>query len=254
MNNHQTVNPPGTGTSRAAPLKNVAAFSTLLEKMVHRDRDLPGIGVFFGPSGWGKTRSAVYGSNVYRAAYVECGQFTTARSLLHAILIELGEPRPRGTIEDMKSRAIMIMAGNPLRPVIVDEAHFVASKRFVDVLREISDKSGAPLILIGEEGLPGSLEQFERVHNRVLEWLPAQPCDIEDFAMLAAMRCPGVKIKADLAQAIISQTKGNTRRIVVNLSKIQEFALTSGLIKLDLAKFGASEIVRPESPARRRGY
>lgn len=229
--------------NRAAPLKNVAAFATLLAKMVDRDPDLPGLAAFFGPSGWGKTKSAIYGANKYRAAYVECGQFSSAKSLLSNILTELGEPKPRGHIEDMKTRAIMMMAADPRRPLIVDEAHFVAGKRFVDVLRELSDKSGAPVILIGEELLPHHLEAFERVHNRVLEWLPALPCDASDFALLAAARCRGVTIAPDLASAILTRTEGNTRRIVVNLVKVSEVAQHRGLETVDLAAFGGPSAI-----------
>ncbi len=68
--------------NRPAPLKNVAAFSELISKVVNRNASLPGLACFYGPSGLGKTRSAIYGANRYRAAYVECGQLTTARSLL----------------------------------------------------------------------------------------------------------------------------------------------------------------------------
>ena len=234
-------------------MKNVAAFATLLEKMVERDPDLPGLGVFYSPSGWGKTESAVYGANRYRAAYVECGQYATARSLLISILLELGEPKPKGSIEELKSRAIELMAGNPRRPLIIDEAHFIADKRFVDLPREMSDKSGAAVILIGEEKLPTSLEQFERVHNRVLEWLPAVPCDAEDFALLAASRCPGLKIAPDLAVAMLDRTKGNTRRIVVNLVKVREVSQITGLDIIGLSDFGGiSAIVTGNSPAPRR--
>ncbi len=229
--------------NRPAPLKNVAGFSSLIEKMVERDGDLPGLACFFGPSGWGKTKSAIYGANRYRAAYVECGQFTTARSLLMQILIELGDARPRGSIEELKTKAIMMMAGNPRRPLIVDEAHFVANKRFVDVLRELSDKSGAAVILIGEEMLPQHLEAFERVHNRVLEWLPALPCDAEDFGLLAENRCRGLDIARDLADAVLDKTKGNTRRIVVNLVKIAEKAQLIGCQAIDLAGFGGVEAI-----------
>lgn len=248
MTEHMKVNRP-------APLKNVAAFSGLLQKMVDRNGDLPGLAVFHGPSGWGKTKSAIYGANAYRAAYVECGQFTTARSLVSSILMEIGEPKPRGSIEDMKNRAIMLMAANPYRPLIVDEAHFVASKRFVDMLRELSDKSGAAVVMIGEEMLPVALEQFERVHNRVLEWLPAQPCDAEDFALLAHSRCRGLKVMPDLASAILDKTRGNTRRIVINLVRVHEISQQTGATEIDLATFGGVEaIIGPRSHTVRRGY
>lgn len=247
MTEHQKVN-------RAAPLKNVAAFSTLLAKMVDRDGDLPGLAAFYGPSGWGKTKSAIYGAQRYRAAYVECGQFTTARSLLTHILNELGEPRPRGSIEDLKTQAIMIMVGDPGRPLIIDEAHFIAQKRFVDLLRELSDKSGAPVVMIGEEMLPKHLEAFERVHNRVLVWLPAQPCDAEDFGLLAATRCPGIKVASDLAAAILERTRGNTRRIVNNLVKVVEVAQVSGAKTVDLAAFGGVASIDVAPTFRPRNY
>jgi hypothetical protein len=248
MSAHSNVN---RASPRPAPLKNVAAFATLLAKMVERDPDLPGLAVFYGRSGWGKTLSAVYGANRYRATYIECGQYTTARTLLTMILAELGVQKPRGPIEVLKDSAIEIMAGDPKRPLIVDEAHFIAAKRFVDLLREISDKSGVAVILIGEEKLPTSLEQFERVHNRVLEWLPATPCDAEDFAHLVKSRCPEVKVSGDLAAAILEQTKGNTRRIVVNLVRVRELGQVLGKDIITLADFGGPSAITDGRAPRR---
>ncbi|WJI81501.1 MULTISPECIES: ATP-binding protein [unclassified Mesorhizobium] len=242
-----------TKVNRPAPLKNVAAFATLLQTMVERDPKLPGLGAFFSPSGWGKTESAIYGANRYRAAYVECGQFTTARSLLCDILRELGEPNPRGTIEDLKNKAIMVMVSDPRRPLIIDEAHFIAHKRFVDLMRELSDKSGAPVIMIGEENLPRLLEAFERVHNRVLEWLPAVPCDAVDFELLVKNRCNGVTVAPDLAAAILDKTKGNTRRIVINLATVTKVAQLTGATTVDLGAFGGAGVINatPKFSARR---
>lgn len=224
--------------NRPAPLKNVSAFAMLLQTMVDRDPDLPGLAVFSGRSGDGKTKAAVYGANKYRAAYVECGQFTSARSLLSDILKELGEPEPRGAIETLKNHAIMLMASAPRRPLIVDEVHFIAHKRFVDLLRELSDKSGAPLVMIGEGRLPKMLEAFERVHNRVLEWLTAVPCDAEDFALLVTNRCGNVRVSPDLGAAILDMTQGNTRRIVINLATVSKVAQLTGKSTIDLADFG----------------
>lgn len=239
--------------NRPAPLKNVASFAALLEQLVERRLDLPGMACFHGPSGYGKTKSAVYGANRYRAAYVECGQFTTARSLLSAILKELGIARPRGTVTDMIEEAVRLMAGDVRRPLIIDEAHHVAHKRFVDVLRELHDKSLAPVILIGEETLPKQLEAFERVHNRMLEWVAALPCDEDDFRLLAKACVPGVKIAEDLAQAILAGTRGNTRRIIVNLARAEKLAAINGTDTVDLSQFGGTAaIVGTSAPAPRR--
>ena len=230
MSNHIQVNRP-------APLKNVAAFSTLIAKVVERKRHLPGMAVFSGPSGYGKSRSATYGAVAYRAAYVECDQFTTAKSLLTLILKDLGVERPRGTTPDLIDQAVMIMAGDVCRPLIVDEAHHIAAKRFVDVLRTLHDKSGAPVVLIGEETLPKQLEAFERVHNRMLTWVQAMPCDAEDFGILAKTVCPNVRLASDLVTEILRETRGNTRRIIVNLDEAEQRANRLGTDLVDLKNF-----------------
>jgi|TARA_A100001391_G_scaffold50885_1_gene30984 DNA transposition AAA+ family ATPase len=238
--------------NKAAPLKNVAAFSTLIRKVVDRRLDLPGLACFFGASGLGKTKAAIKGANMYRAAYVECGQFTTARSLLASILRELGVANPRGTVTDMIDECVRIMISDVHRPVIVDEAHHIAHKKFVDLLRELHDKSQAPVILIGEETLPKQLEAFERVHNRMLDWVPAVPCDLEDFRHLSALCC-SVAVKSDLAEAILAGTHGNTRRIVVNLSKVDDIARQKGITEVSLDDFGGRQaVIGGKAPLPRR--
>jgi DNA transposition AAA+ family ATPase len=238
--------------TRPALLRNVAAFSTLLSRVCERRPDLPGLACFYGRSGLGKTKSAIFGANMTRAAYVECGQFTTARSLMTNILKELGVGNPRGTITDMIDDAVKIMAGDIRRPLIVDEAHHVAHKRFVDLLRELHDKSLAPVILIGEETLPRQLEAFERVHNRILTWVAAEACDQSDFEQLAKVYTRA-KVAPDLARAILETTRGNTRRIVVNLAEVQAIADRDAVDVVDLARFGGSgAIIGGSAPVPRR--
>ena len=161
--------------------------------------------------------------------------------------------KPSGTVTDMIEDAVRIMVSNIRRPLIVDEAHHVAHKKFVDVLRELHDKSLAPIILIGEETLPKQLEQFERVHNRMLDWVGAVPCDMDDFRQLAKFCSPNIQIQPDLAQAILERTKGNTRRIVVNLERAEQTARQIGQTTLTLEGFGGSaRIITSRAPDPRR--
>ena len=244
-----------TGTlsvKKPAPLKNVVAFNGLIKRVVNRAPDLPGMACFFGRSGLGKTKAATFGANNARATYIEVGQFTTAKSLLRSILIELGDQRNGGSVADMVERAIELLAADPSRPLIVDEAHWIAAKKFVDLLRELHDKSLAPVVLIGEETLPQQIETFERVHNRMLEWVGAVPCDLEDARHLARSYCDGVKVADDLLQEFIRQTRGNTRRIVVNLARAQEEARRLGKAEIGAADYNAALIVTNAGPAPRR--
>lgn len=234
--------------SRPAPLKNVTAFAIMLETVVEREPGLPGMACFFGPSGFGKTRAAVYAANKYRALYVECDQFTTAKSLLTMILQELGVREPRGAVTDLISETIKLMAAHPDRPLIVDEAHYVAHKRFINLLRTLHDKSQAAIVLIGEEILPKSLERYERVYTCMLVWQAASPCDREDFNELVKSYCPNVKVSDDLARAILVKTAGNARRITVTLAAAKSVAATTGAEHLTLDQFPISQIFTGASP------
>ncbi|MBB4268247.1 hypothetical protein [Roseospira visakhapatnamensis] len=89
-----------------APLTNVLRFGALVDACVQRPRHLPGIGVFYGHSGFGKTWSAVHAAHRTRARYVECGESWTKLRFLRALAEELGVSQ-RGTGPDLVERIII---------------------------------------------------------------------------------------------------------------------------------------------------
>lgn len=84
-----------------APLKNVAIFTELTERVVRRDPNLPGFGIFSGWSGLGKTRSAIYAANKYQASYVEVGESWTKRKFVDALMQSIGLPLRPATIDNV---------------------------------------------------------------------------------------------------------------------------------------------------------
>ncbi|CAA0128960.1 Uncharacterised protein [Starkeya nomas] len=231
-------------------LKNVAAFMALATKLIDRAPHLPGIGVCYGPSGYGKTYASIFAQNKTRAARVEVGESWTRSAFLDAILFELGEPR-RGTVAAMAERVKASLARNARRPLIIDEADKIVDKGYIELVREIQDHSGAPVILIGEEKLPSKLERIERVANRVLDWMPVQPCDIEDTEHLARAFCPNVTIAPELLDEIRRQSQGRARRIAVNLSRVLDIARNLGVQHVDRSAWGRSEFYTAKAPRER---
>lgn len=233
-----------------APLKNVAACVGLAETLRARGPHLPGLGVFYGPSGYGKTYSAIYTQNKTNAYRVEVGDSWTRKTLLENILAEMGV-EGRGTIAQLTRTAIGILGDEPDRPLIIDEADKLVDKKMIEIVRELHEKSQAPVILIGEERLPHKLMQSERTHNRVLEWTPAQPCDIEDTNALAALFCPGIELAPEFLDDIRQRANGRARRIVVNLNRVAEFARNAGLMLVDASAYDGV-FYTGEPPVRRR--
>jgi DNA transposition AAA+ family ATPase len=234
-------------------LKNVASFMAMTMRLIERPPHLPGFGVCHAPSGYGKTYASIYAQNKTRAIRVEVGDSWTRRTFLRAILREFGENvRERAPIADLSERAIAALGDDPGRPLIVDEADKLVDKGMIEIVRELQESSGAPVILIGEEKLPAKLLTVERMHNRVLDWFPAQPCDLDDVRELARAFVPKVKIAEDLMEAIRAQSGGRARRIVVNLAHAAELARNTSASSLDLKSWGADRFFTGEPPTPRQ--
>lgn len=221
-NSRMNVNGPQGGG--LAAVKNVARFLTLVKTLIQRQEGLPGMGVFHGYSGLGKTYASIYAQNITNALRLEVGDSWTKAKFLQNLLREAGvEPR-RATIADLTEQAINALADDWDRPLFIDEADKLADKKMLELVREIHEHSQVPVLLIGEELLPEKLEKVERVHNRVLDWVPAEPCDHADALLLAKNVCPKVALSDDLIDLVVDKTKGRARRIVVNFNKIAEHA------------------------------
>jgi DNA transposition AAA+ family ATPase len=232
-----------------AVLKNVTAIMVLLDKLANRPANLPGIGVMAGHSGYGKTTAAQYAQNKLGAVYIEARHYWTQRTFCEALLHELGVHRPRGTIAAMMGEAIELLADAPERPLIIDEADKLCDKKSIELVRDLYETSGAPVLLVGEELLPRKLAQYERVHNRVLDWVYAQPCDLADCRALAEIICPGLDIADDLLERINRGTHGRARRIATTLHDVAEFARNDGSLVVDAASY-QGRIFSGETPRR----
>jgi DNA transposition AAA+ family ATPase len=219
-----------------APLTNVRAFSSMLDQLTGRNPALPGIGVFHGPSGYGKTVAATQAINAFSAICVEVGYSWTARVLVDRILHELELARTPTVAEGVQ--AIIQALGEEPRPLIIDEADHLLKKRSIELIREIHDQTGAPVALIGEEMMPAKLARWERVHNRVLVWQPAARATMDDVKLLAAIYCDGVAVDEALLERMLKECSGQVRRICVNLANMREAAMRKGEHEITLRGWG----------------
>lgn len=244
---NQTVKP-----GSLAPLKNVAGFMSLVAKLQHRGPHLPNLGVMYGHSGLGKSYASIYAQNKTRAVRVEVGESWNRKTFVRAILLECGVANPKGSTADLVAEAIGILGDEPNRPLIIDEADKLVDKGLIEIVREISEASQVPVLLIGEELLPQKLARVERVHNRVLDWYGAEPCDLSDAKLLAQIFLNGVKISDDLLETVRVKGEGRARRIVVTLSGMGDFARNSGVRELDVKTYSGS-LFTGEAPRARSG-
>jgi hypothetical protein len=83
-----------------ALLRNVMSMVTLVQRVVDRRPNLPGMACYFGPSGYGKSSAATYAANVFDAYQVQIQSTWTKKTLCQAILRDLGI-EPERQVADM---------------------------------------------------------------------------------------------------------------------------------------------------------
>ncbi|GHB24163.1 AAA family ATPase [Salinicola rhizosphaerae] len=231
------------------PLTNVALLAAAIERAASRPAGLPGLVVMYGPSGYGKSLAASYSANQHRAYYVECRESWTKKAFLLAILLEIGVI-PAKTISEMVDQ-IAEQLSRSGRPLIVDDVQYVIDKAAANVLTDLYNASEGTIILIGEERVPASMGRLERLHNRVLEWVPAEAASLDDVGALAARSYPDIDIADDLLALVNDRVRGCLRRVAVNLYQIHQEALANGWERVDAAIWGEREIHTGQPPARR---
>ncbi|MDP2607979.1 MULTISPECIES: AAA family ATPase [unclassified Oceanobacter] len=222
--------------SNIAGINNVALTNQAMMHLQDRSPSLPGLGVLHGPSGYGKSFAASYAANAHRAFYIQCKSTWTRKKFLEAILKEMGI-MPAKNLADMNEQACeeLMQSG---RPLIIDEADWLAdSKSHVMLAMDLYEGSQASILLIGEERLPAKLAHYEKIHNRILSWVAAEPCQIRDVLQLADIYARDINIAEDLLLKVLDDTHGVTRRICVNLENIRNWAADNGVERVTLENY-----------------
>jgi DNA transposition AAA+ family ATPase len=213
-----------------AQIATLGLVEVTLGRLTQRRSGLPGIGVLYGPPGWGKSFCANEIAKTDRqGVYVQIRSSWSRKALLQAIAEELGT-ETRGTLATLLDGICAELTPKArTRVLILDEFdHCTRSDLMVELVRDIYEGSQGSMLLIGEEKLPRKLEHWERLHSRVLSWAPALPVSVEDAAKLATIYCPNVELREGVLARLVESAQGSVRRVCVNLSLILDHCMTFG--------------------------
>ncbi|MGQ9370568.1 AAA family ATPase [Azospirillum sp. A39] len=247
---------PRKSGGKFAPLRNLTLLEELVIKLKARDPDVPGLGVFAGRSGDGKSRAAAWvAASDHMAYYVEANDYWTPRAMLNAIVDAMGLALAPHATNNERAAKIAEELETSRRPLIIDEADHLAKKDMIDKVRAFHDMAApgaASIILIGEEGLPQKLQRYERFHRRIFDFVQAEPCDLDDARQLALMYCPAVEIADDLLEHLVGATYRSTGRVAMNLVQVAAFAAGEGLRRVTLDLYRGQRVFTGSPPAVRR--
>ena len=217
-----------------APLRNVMLLGAVIRQVQYREEGMPGMACFHGFSGYGKSQAALYNTQATGACWVEVKSVWTRKHLVEKICLGLGIPAGRTVADSVENIGEELSKSG--RPLLLDEAHILCTDGMMKLLHDIYESSlGSPIVLIGEEMLPQSLARWERVHNRILVWEPAQPADLREVGILAQLKCPELQISEEVLTKVLVESQAVDRRIVTNLHQIKDYARTEGKTEITAA-------------------
>lgn len=235
-----------------ANINNLSLVAIAMERLINRPDGLPGLGVIYGPSGYGKTTATIAVANKTQAYYVQLKSAWSKKTLLEKICFEMSIPALKTTADNLD--LITEHLATTQRPLILDEADYLVTHAgMVELVRDIYEGSQAPIMLVGEEQLPNKLKKYERFHGRVLSWLPAQPVSLDDAKLLAQVYVSDVAIDEDVLKHIVEIAHGSVRRVTVNLVNLAEAAAIKGLDEINkdtLKQLTGFEFYTGENPKR----
>lgn len=234
-----------------APLRNVSALVGLIERVNNRAPGLPGLAVFHGPSGFGKTTAAVYAANKFDTYQVQVKSCWTGKKFCEAILSEIGI-EPAKTIANMVDQIARELTLSD-RPLLIDDAQELTTKAsMIKLVKDIYESCGTTIVLIGEELLPQQLSRWENIHGRVLAWVPAEPACLDDVAHLGQIYAPGLSLDPAFRERLLKNSHHSIRRVCTNLEAVREFARQKGLDEVNLDNWGKQMFFQLEAPKPRR--
>lgn len=216
-----------------APLPVVERCAKAMEHALKCVGRLPGLVCLYGNSGYGKSVAADALVRSHNAYYVQARSVWNKKHALIQILNALNETNHARTIPAMLDQAAAILVVDdddiaPLRPLVIDEADHLVDRGAIELIRDLYEASGGtPILMVGEEKLATKIEDYERVHSRVLEWVKAEPLTLIEAKQFADIYCPQLELPDDLLQALVFHTKGSARRLATNLGRITDFAATA---------------------------
>ncbi len=193
-------------------VKNVRNFQAMIDALMLSAGE-GRLAAVIGPAGRGKTRTAQWYAANNGCVFVRCLTIWRHSELgfLQALCRELGVKK----IPHRKDPAFIAVMDELTRqggrPVFIEEIEKLP-RLHLELVRDLSDGSAAPFVLIGEDELQAHMRQVTRIWNRTFQQLEFEPLELADL-MMFARDAAGIDMPADAAELLHRESRGCFRVI-----------------------------------------
>ncbi len=209
--------------------RNVKRFISLMDNLQKTPSNVSKMALVYGAFGLGKSQTIMWWVTNHDAIYVRCNHNISPRWLLSEIVKELDEV-PCYTSQRLFEQIEEKLKYNP-KILVVDEIDYLFSnKHTIETLRDIHDKLGIPVLLVGMELADKKLQKYGHINDRIFAKLKFEKLSKEDFKEIIETLSE-VKFSDNAIRYIINRNL-QFRQIVKVITKSEQLANTNKLSEI----------------------
>jgi len=173
--------------STFAMTKNVRRFMAGMEILRTPIKGKYGLMLAYGPPGCGKTEIGDWYNSQHSFPYVRALKTSTHRSILSDLVGSLKEVPTFRTNTLFEQVLNILDEFSP--PIIIDEVDYLVKSDVIETIRDISDMTNVPIVLMGMENLDGRLRSYRHLYDRIRAVVKLELFDEEEIRNLAEQIC-----------------------------------------------------------------
>lgn len=210
---------------------NVARFHEAIDALEARGAEEACLLVVDGKPGLGKTTAlrhwVVQTRSIYLRAPAEWTPMWFLADLLNAMKKtpeRSFQGRFRQIVAELSNRQARAMTTGDTFTVVIDEADHISRKRSImETVRDFSDGTGVPFILVGMGTIRANLSRYGQISSRVSRFVEFGEASLEDVRLFVRELCD-VPVADDLVRLLHQASTGYNREIKEGLATIERFA------------------------------
>ena len=226
-------------------VKNVRNFQAMIDALMMSAGE-GRLAAVVGPAGRGKTRTTQWYAANNRCAFVRCLSIWrhTELGFLQALCRELGVKKIPYRKDPAFLAVMDALNAQGGRPVFIEEIEKLP-KLHLELVRDLSDLSAAPFVLIGEDELQYHMKRVTRIWNRTFQMLEFEPLGLGDVVMFAR-ESAGIDLPAEAAELLHREACGCFRVIKRDLVTLANIMNAKGKDKptVDMMKAAIKQSLR----------
>ena len=209
--------------------KNVKGFVALMSELENLPLKIPKIALVTGDFGLGKSETIKWWSFKNDCIYVRANQGMSSRWLLSEIADELGEEyywNSQATFNSIENHLLQ----EP-KTIIIDEIDYLIEKNTVETLRDIHDRTGCQMVLVGMANADRKLAKYPHLVDRIYKTFKFEKYTTEDIKLIL-QDLTDIEITEDGLNYLTTRAD-QFRQIVKLINKIEKKALINQIEVLD---------------------